>query len=35
MVFEYAHLIPDQKRQASLRLEKAVGKGSRGANNCQ
>ncbi|MDD1776037.1 MAG: hypothetical protein LUP94_01625 [Candidatus Methanomethylicus sp.] len=35
MALEYAHLVPDQKRQAALRLEKAFGEGSRGANNSQ
>jgi hypothetical protein len=33
MVLEYAHLVPDQKREAVARMERALGEGSKGANN--
>lgn len=33
MTLRYAHLVPDQKREAALRLEKAFGQGSKGAND--
>jgi len=33
MTLRYAHLMPDQKREAVARMERALGEGSRGANN--
>ena len=35
MTLRYAHLVPDQKREAAFRLEKAFGEGSKGANDGQ
>jgi hypothetical protein len=32
IVLEYAHLVPDQKKTAVERMERAFGEGSRGGN---
>jgi integrase len=35
MTLRYAHLVPDQKREAVARMERAFGEGGKGARKCQ